>query len=78
LPRRTGGSLGDDTAPLIPSQRQIRPGDVTTSATLPEYNRQNEYPISTRKRSGPSENAGIDYYVGYAPEHEQQTFPYVE
>lgn len=74
LPRR-----GEDRAPLIPSQRQTRPGDVSSSAALPEYPRPNEreYPISTRKKSGPAESDGFTYYVGYPPEHEQ-TLPYVE
>lgn len=75
LPRRGG----EDRAPLIPSQRQTRPGDVSSSAALPEYPRQDvrEYPISSRKRSGPAESDGFTYYVGYPPEHEQ-TIPYVE
>jgi hypothetical protein len=66
-------------APLIPNQRQPRPGDVSSSATLPEYDRRDDrkYPVPTRKRSGPAESGGFDYYVGYAPEHEQ-TLPYVE
>ena len=69
----------DDMAPLIPHQRQLRPGDVSSSAGLPEYQRPNEreYPVSTRKKSGPTESGGFDYYVGYAPEHEQP-LPYVE
>jgi len=73
LPRRTGGSMVDDMAPLIPNQRQPRPGDVSSSANLPEYHRPNEreYPVPTRKKSGPAESGGFDYYVGYAPEHEQ-------
>ncbi|CAF1432008.1 unnamed protein product [Rotaria sp. Silwood1] len=73
LHRRGGGTNGDDMAPLIPSQRQPRLGDVTSSATLPQYPRPNEreYPIPPRKRSGPSESSGFDYYVGYAPENEQ-------
>ena len=47
---------GEERAPLIPSQRQTRPGDVSSSAALPEYPRPNEreYPIPTRKRSGTS------------------------
>ncbi len=75
LPRRGG----DDMAPLIPNQRQTRPGDVSSSATLPEYDRRDDrkYPIPTRKKSGPAESGGFDYYVGYAPEHEQP-LPYVE
>ncbi len=66
-------------APLIVNQRQSRPGDVTSSTILPEYNRPNEreYPVQTRKKSGPSESGGFDYYVGYAPEHEQP-LPYVQ
>jgi hypothetical protein len=70
---------GDDMAPLISNQRQNRPGDVSSSAGLPDYRRPNEreYPVPTRKKSGPSESAGFDYYVGYAPEHEQP-LPYVE
>ncbi|CAF1202107.1 unnamed protein product [Rotaria sordida] len=77
LHRRIGGSHGDDMAPLIPNQRQPRPGDVSSSATLPQYiqSTEREYPITTRKRSGPSESSGFDYYVGYAPEHEQQPLP---
>ncbi|CAF2845073.1 unnamed protein product [Rotaria sp. Silwood2] len=73
LPRHGGGTNGDDMAPLILNQRQPRPGDVTSSATLPQYPRPNEreYPAPIRKRSGPSESSGFDYYVGYAPEHEQ-------
>jgi hypothetical protein len=79
LHRRGTGNNGDDMAPLIPNQRQYRPGDVSTSASVPEYHRPSErdYPVSTRKKSGPSESGGFDYYVGYAPEHEQ-TLPYVE
>jgi hypothetical protein len=71
--------MGDDMAPLIPNQRQPRPGDVSSSANVPEYNRPNEreYPVPTRKKSGPAESGGFDYYVGYAPEHEQP-LPYVE
>jgi hypothetical protein len=72
--------MGDDmTAPLISNQRQLRPGDVSSPTYLPEYNRPNEreYPAPTRKKSGPTESAGFDYYVGYAPEHEQP-LPYVE
>lgn len=71
LTRRTDG---DDMAPLIAHPRQPRPGDVTGgSRTLPEYQRPTErdYPVAARKRSGPSESGGFDYYVGYAPEHEQ-------
>ena len=66
-------------APLIPHQRQPRLGDVTSSAGLPEYHRPDErdYPVPTRKKSGPAESSGFDYYVGYAPEHEQP-LPYVE
>jgi hypothetical protein len=73
LNRRTGGSMADDMAPLISNQRQPRPGDVSSSANLPEYHRPNEreYPVPTRKKSGPAESGGFDYYVGYAPEHEQ-------
>lgn len=76
LPRRGGA---EERAPLIPSQRQTRPGDVSSSAALPEYPRPNEreYPIQTRKRSGPAESDGFDYYVGYAPEH-AQPLPYVD
>jgi hypothetical protein len=77
LQRRSGGNMVDDMAPLIPNQRQLRPGDVSSS--VPEYVRPNdrEYPIPTRKKSGPTESGGFDYYVGYAPEHEQP-LPYVE
>ncbi|UJR13698.1 hypothetical protein I4U23_000709 [Adineta vaga] len=80
LPRRTGGSFGgDDMSPLITHQRQQRPNDVTSSAGLPDYQRshEREYPMTTRKKSGPSESGGFDYYVGYAPEHEQP-LPYVD
>ena len=79
LNRRPVGSYsGDDMAPLITNQRKSRPPDVSSAAGLPDYHRPNErgYPITTR-RSGPSESAGFDYYVGYAPEHEQP-LPYVE
>jgi hypothetical protein len=71
--------MGDDMAPLIPNQRQPRPGDVSSSTTVPKYNRpdEREYIVPTRKKSGPSESGGFDYYVGYAPEHEQP-LPYVE
>jgi hypothetical protein len=73
LHRRGGGNIADDMAPLITHQRQPRPGDVSSSAGLPEYHRPNErdYPAPTRKKSGPAESSGFDYYVGYAPEHEQ-------
>ncbi|CAF1647177.1 unnamed protein product [Adineta ricciae] len=80
LNRRPVGSYsGDDMAPLITHQRQTRPGDVSSSAGLPDYHRPNEreYTIATRKKSGPSESGGFDYYVGYGPEHEQP-LPYVE
>jgi hypothetical protein len=73
---------GAETAPFISNsnqQRQPRPGDVNASASLPEYNRPNdrEYPISTRKKSGPGESSDAGYFVGYSPEHEQP-LPYVE
>lgn len=75
--RRADG--GDDMAPLITNHRHPRTGDVSASAGLPDYSRPNEreYPIAPRKKSGPSESAGFDYYVGYAPEHEQP-LPYVQ
>ncbi len=52
---------------------------MNASASLPEYNRPNdkEYPISTRKKSGPGESSDAGYFVGYSPEHEQP-LPYVE
>ncbi|CAF4896812.1 unnamed protein product [Rotaria sp. Silwood1] len=80
--RNGGGNNGnilDDMAPLVSNQRQSRPGDVSASASLPEYNRHNtrEYPISTRKRNRPGESGDVEHYVGYSPEHEQQML-YVE
>ncbi|CAF3328091.1 unnamed protein product [Rotaria socialis] len=69
--RRGAGTNGDDKAPLIPNQRQHRPGDVNSSASLPQYNRPNEREYPARKRSEPSESGGFDYYVGYPPEQEQ-------
>lgn len=69
---RTGstGFGGDDMAPLITHDRQTRPGDVTGAGRLPDYHRPNQrgYPMPPRRRSGPAENAGIDYYEGYGPE----------
>lgn len=62
-------------APLINHDRQTRPGDVTGAGRLPDYHRPNdrEYPVPTRKRSGPAENAGIEYYTGYGPEPAQNS-----
>ncbi len=81
LSRRTGESNGDDI-PFISNQnpqRQPRPGDVNASASLPQYNRPNEreYPVSTRKRTGPSGSSDAGSYVGHSPEHEPP-LPYVE
>lgn len=80
--RRSSGSNGDEVAPLISNQnlqRARRSGDVNASASLPEYNRPNdkEYPISTRKKSGPGESGDAGYYVGHSPEHEPAR-PYVK
>ena len=82
LNRRGGGGIGDDRAPLLPTQipsRQPRPGDVSTAASLPAYQRpaDREYPIPARKKSGPGDSGDAGYYVGYAPEHEQ-ALPYVK
>jgi len=82
LYRRSGGRNGDDVTPLISiqnQQRQPRLGDVNAPASLPEYNRPNgrEYPIPTRKKSGPGESGDVGSYVGHSPEHEQP-LPYVE
>jgi hypothetical protein len=81
LYRNGDGSYGSDMAPLLsnPNQRQLRPGDVNTSASLPEYNRPNDkqYPVSTRKKSGPGESGDVGHYVGRSPEHEQP-LPYVK
>jgi hypothetical protein len=78
LYRRNDG-VGDDTTPFISNQRQPRSGDVNAPASLPRYNRPNEkeYPVPTRKRSGPGESGDAGYYVGRSPEHEQP-LPYVE
>ncbi|CAF0727358.1 unnamed protein product [Adineta ricciae] len=78
--RRGTDSLNGDTIPLVSTQARQRPSrlnDVITSGNLPVYNRPNErdYSISTRKRSGPSENEDAGYYVGYSPEHEQISLP---
>ncbi|CAF1010142.1 unnamed protein product [Adineta steineri] len=72
LPRQGGRIMGDDMAPLI-DRRQPRSGDVNASANLPDYNRPNErrYPSTSRTRNDPADSEGFDYYVGYAPEHEQ-------
>jgi hypothetical protein len=77
LYRRNGG-LGDDTSPFISNPRQPRPDDVNASASLPQYNRPNEreYPVATRKKSGPGQSGDVEYYVGHSPEHEQP-LPYV-
>jgi hypothetical protein len=77
-----GASVYEITSPLITNEnqfRQPRSGDVNTAASLPEYHRptDREYPLPTRKKSGPSESTDADYYVGYSPEHEQP-LPYVE
>lgn len=70
---------GDDMAPLISHERQSRPGDVTGAGRVPEYHRPNEreYPIPTRKRSGPAESDGFVYYAGYGPDSVPQASPYV-
>ncbi|UJR33542.1 hypothetical protein I4U23_020984 [Adineta vaga] len=78
--RRGTDSIHSDTVPLVTTQnhqQQPRLGDVNAPANLPVYNRTNdrEYPISTRTRSGPSENDDLGYYVGYSPEHEQTPLP---
>lgn len=75
-----GRSNGDDMIPLIlDPPRRVRPGDVTASADLPQYERPNEreYPVATRKKSGPGESGDAGYYVGRSSEHEQP-LPYVE
>lgn len=72
------GGTGDDKLPLLPDPRQTRPGDVSSSANVPRYPRPNDraYPVPTRKRSGPSESGGFDYYTGYPPDQERPV-PYV-
>lgn len=68
--RRTGP---EEMNPLLPIERQYRPGDVTGPGRLPEYNRpiDRPYPVSPRKRSEFTESAGFEYYEGNAPGHEQ-------
>lgn len=85
LYRRGGsgsGNINDSASPLLINQNQLRqprPNDVSTATSLPQYHRptDREYPIPTRKKSGPSENTDAEYYVGYSPEHELP-LPYVE
>lgn len=75
-----GRSNTDDMTPLIVDPpRRVRPGDVTASADLPQYERSNgrDYPVVTRKRTGPGGSDDAGFYVGRSPEHEQ-SLPYVE
>lgn len=80
LYRRSG--TDEDILPLISNQNTQRPSrtsDVSGLASVPEYKRSNskEYPIITRKKSGPSESSDAGHYVGRSPEHEQLS-PYVK
>jgi len=70
--RRTA-SVGDDRAPLIPSQRPTRSGDVLGAGSLPQYQRpmDREYPMPTRPRSKTDSSGDMGRYVGLSTENPQ-------
>ncbi|CAF0779763.1 unnamed protein product [Didymodactylos carnosus] len=84
LPPSSGDrNLRRDKIPLLESESisrdpRQRPNDVTGSASLPQYNRPTERDYHPRQQQPHTrgKEVGLDYYVGYTPEHET-AMPYV-